>query len=104
MSYGQGVYTEAVWRPFESVSSVQELDAFEFPTADWLDYSNLKQDCERWDEYAIVTGTPGVLDFINGISHSRGLERLFIDIGTEDPVYLKLMEKLIGKLKFYPIN
>jgi uroporphyrinogen decarboxylase len=40
-----------------------------------------------------VTGTVGVLDFINGISHSRGLEQVLIDIAEEDPVYLALLER-----------
>jgi uroporphyrinogen decarboxylase len=69
------------------------LNQFDFPTADWIDYSMIEVDCQQLDGYAIVTGTPGVLDFINGISHSRGLERVLMDIGTGDPVYLALLER-----------
>jgi uroporphyrinogen decarboxylase len=91
--YSQGYYTEAVHRPFAEVREVEELDRYDFPSADWLDYSKVKQRCRQLSEYAIVTGTPGVLDFINGISHSRGVEQVLLDIGGLDPVYLSLIER-----------
>jgi uroporphyrinogen decarboxylase len=93
VSYSLGMYTEAVYRPFESIDDPAELAHVTFPTADWLDYAQIKTQCQRWDGYAIVTGTPGVLDFINGISHGRGIERVLLDLGTEDPVYLALLDK-----------
>jgi uroporphyrinogen decarboxylase len=93
VAYSQGVYTEAVWRPFAGISDPAELDRFSFPSADWLDTSQVRANCEKYPEYAIVTGTPGVLDFINGVGHSRGIEQVFMDIGSLDPVYLALIEK-----------
>lgn len=93
VSYGAGTYTEAHHRPFADISHPAELTKFDFPTADWIDYSTVEADCRRLSDYAITTGTPGVLDFINGISHSRGIERVLLDIGLEDAVYLALMEK-----------
>jgi len=93
VAYSQGVYTEAVYRPFADIADTRELEGIAFPTADWIDYSAVRAECERLQGYAIVTGTPGVLDFVNGISHSRGIERVFMDIALEEPVYLALMEK-----------
>ena len=93
VSYSLGTYTEAIYRPFETIDDPAELAQFTFPTADWLDYSTIEAECRRWDGYAIVTGTPGVLDFINGIAHSRGIERVLLDLATEDPVFLALLEK-----------
>jgi uroporphyrinogen decarboxylase len=94
--YSQGVYTEAVYRPFESITDVADLSRFDFPTADWMDYASVRVNCEGLSDYATVTGTPGVLDFINGIAHSRGIERVLMDIAYEDPVYLGLMERKFG--------
>ena len=92
-AYSGGTYTEATYRPFANIKDPSELDLFDFPTADWLDYSSIRQECETLSEFAIVTGTPGMLDFINGIGHSRGIEQVFMDIALADPVYLALMEK-----------
>lgn len=93
VAYSEGVYTESVWRPFEQITDPAELERFHFPSADWLDYSRVRAKCEENSQHAIVTGTPGVLDFINGVAHSRGIERVLMDIALEDPVYLALLEK-----------
>ena len=93
VAYSQGVYTESVWRPFENITDPAELDEFSFPSAKWLDCSQMRAKCEKYPEHAIVTGTPGVLDFINGVAHSRGIERVLMDIALEEPVYLALLEK-----------
>lgn len=93
VAYSQGVYTESTWRPFEGVNDPAELAQFDFPVPEWLDYSQVRAKCEAFPEHAIVTGTPGVLDFINGVAHSRGIERVLMDIALEDPVYLALLEK-----------
>jgi len=92
VAYSEGIYTEAVMRPFQTIAQVRELDRFSFPTADWINYSQMRAKCEKHPEHAIVTGTPGVLDFINGVGHSRGIEQVFMDIGALDPVYLALIE------------
>jgi len=91
--YGGGAYSEEAFRPFEDLQDVRQLSEYSFPTPDWFDYSQIKGECQQYAEYAIVTGSPGVLDFINGIAHSRGTEQVLIDIGLEHPVYLALVEK-----------
>jgi uroporphyrinogen decarboxylase len=93
VSYGYGSYEEEIYRPFEDITDPADLARFDFPTADWIDYSTVRAECEQFSEYAIVTGTPGVLDFINGIAHGRGVERVLLDLGLKDPVYMALFEK-----------
>jgi len=93
VAYSGGTYTEAIYRPFEGMDDPADLAHFDFPSADWLDYSGLATDCERWAGHAIATGTPGVLDFVNGIAHSRGIERTLMDIALEDPLYVVLLEQ-----------
>jgi len=88
-----GTYPEAVYLPYKDVTSIEALADFDFPSADWYDYSTLKQQCEQLAHYAAVFGSAGMPDFINGIARCRGVEQVLLDIGTEDPVYLKLMEK-----------
>jgi uroporphyrinogen decarboxylase len=91
--YGDGTYAEAAYLPFQDVDGPGGLSKHRFPVADWFDYSTIKDQCEAKAEYALVTGQPGVLDFINGIAHSRGIEQVFMDIALERPVYLVLMER-----------
>ena len=91
--YGDGSYAEEAYRPFEHTEDPGELEGHRFPAADWFDFSTIKDQCEAKADYALVTGAPGILDFINGIAHSRGIEQVFMDIALERPVYIALMEK-----------
>ena len=89
---GDGTYLESVEFPFERITDPKELSRFDFPSPDWLDYSNIRERCQAQGEYAICTAKSG-LDFINGIAMGRTLQQVLIDIVTQDPVYMKLMEQ-----------
>ena len=52
VEYSQGVYTESVWRPFADITDPAELEGLHFPSADWLDYSQMRANCEKYPEHA----------------------------------------------------
>ncbi len=95
-----GKYLEASYLPFANIDSVSHLDRSHFPVADWFDYSTIKQQCGKIAEqnYAICFGTAGDMDFINSIARARGTEQVLIDLITDDPVYLEIME---ARFRFY---
>jgi uroporphyrinogen decarboxylase len=95
-----GKYLEASYLPFANIESVEELDRSHFPSADWFDYSTIRQQCERLsgNGFAVCFGTAGDMDFINSIARARGTEQVLIDMITENPVYLELME---ARFRFY---
>ena len=95
-----GKYLEAHYLPFAETRTVEELDRSHFPTADWFDYSQVKEDCRRIRDrgYAVCFGTAGDMDFINSIARARGTEQVLIDLITDDPVYLEIME---ARFQFY---
>ncbi len=95
-----GKYLEASYLPFANVFSSDDLDRSHFPTADWFDYSTIKEQCLRIRDqgYAVCFGTAGDMDFINSIARARGTEQVLIDLITDDPVYLEIME---ARFNFY---
>jgi uroporphyrinogen decarboxylase len=95
-----GKYLEASYLPFANINSVNDLDRSHFPTADWFDYSTIKQQCENISNqgYAVCFGTAGDMDFINSIARARGTEQVLIDLITDDPVYLEIMN---ARFRFY---
>jgi uroporphyrinogen decarboxylase len=95
-----GKYLEASYLPFANITTPEELDRSHFPTADWFDYSTIKEQCEKRlkEGYAICFGTAGDMDFINSIARARGTEQVLIDLITDDPVYLEIME---ARFNFY---
>lgn len=95
-----GKYLESVDQPFAGVDSLDKLDRSHFPTADWFDYSTIRAQCEKLREqgFAVCFGTAGDMDFINSIARARGTELVLIDLITDDPVYLDIME---ARFRFY---
>ncbi|MFB3906703.1 MAG: uroporphyrinogen decarboxylase family protein [Acidobacteriota bacterium] len=89
-----GRYLESVYQPFAGVSKLEDLDRSHFPSADWFDYYTVGRQARRLHEagFAVCCGTAGDMDFINGISRARGMEEVMIDLATDNPVYLAIME------------
>jgi len=89
-----GRYLEASYLPFANINSPKDLDRSHFPNAGWFDYSTIKQQCQEIADmgFAVCCGTAGDLDFINGIGRARGPEQVLIDLITDDPVYLEIMD------------
>jgi len=88
-----GTYNEAVELPYAAFKSVEDVEKFRWPKVDWFDYSQLSEDCRKYSDYAIVFGSPGNMDLINGTSYGRGVEQVIYDIALEDPVGLACMKK-----------
>lgn len=88
-----GTYNEAVELPYAAFKSVEDVEKFRWPKVEWFDYSQLSEDCRKYSDYAIVFGSPGNMDLINGTSYGRGVEQVIYDIALEDPVGLACMEK-----------
>ncbi|WP_455381885.1 uroporphyrinogen decarboxylase family protein [Salinispira pacifica] len=88
-----GDYMEPVNFPYAQWTSVEEAEQFPWPDPDWFDYSAVKALCSRYPHHAIVTGSFSVQDFINGVAFGRGVEQTLIDIATEDPVFLYILER-----------
>jgi uroporphyrinogen decarboxylase len=95
-----GRYLEAHYLPFAGIRTLEELDRSHFPSADWFDYSGVRSECQRiLDQgYAVCFGTAGDMDFINSIARARGTEQVLIDLITDDPVYLEILE---ARFQFY---
>jgi hypothetical protein len=89
--YGQ--YNESVTWPYAEWKTVEQAEAFNWPSPDWFNYQALPDLCSQYPQAAIATGNNGVQDFINGVSFSRGVEQVLLDIALEDPVYLYIVEK-----------
>ena len=93
LSFGQGTYPEAVYLPFAGITDPAELKGYRFPSPDWFDYSTIREQCERWQDYCVLFGGGGDIDVINSVARCRGVEQVLYDIATEDPVYLALMRQ-----------
>jgi uroporphyrinogen decarboxylase len=88
-----GKYLEACYLPFAGIDRLEDLDRSHFPSADWFDYSTIRQQAEalRGKGFAVCCGTAGDMDFINSIARARGMEQVLMDLIDDSPVYLEIM-------------
>lgn len=88
-----GDYMESVNWPYADWTTVEEAEQFDWPDPDLYDYESIPAQCREYPDKAIFTGQFCIQDFINGVAFGRGVEQVLIDIASEDPVYLYIIEK-----------
>jgi uroporphyrinogen decarboxylase len=93
--YQGGAYPEATELPSASMTSLDEVRDYPWPSVDDYDYSGLRERAEAVSEYAVVFGGAGIPDIVNGVSRGRGMERVLTDIMTDAPVGLAIIDRRV---------
>ena len=92
------VYNEISYEKYEGhplkKASLKEVDAYPWPDACWFDYEKVKDLCEEYEDYAIVAGSPGNVDFLYKAGNLYGIEDLYKGLIRKAPVLLKIFEKI----------
>jgi uroporphyrinogen decarboxylase len=88
-----GEYPEATYLPFAEMTTLEQVEAHPWPTLDDYDFSGIERQCDQLREFAVCCGGAGTPDIVNGVSRGRGMERVIIDIATEDPVGVAIIDK-----------
>ena len=63
------------------------------PSPDDYDYGAVTRQCEVYADYAIVSGGAGLPDVINATGMIRNMEQVMIDLITDDPAFLRYVER-----------
>ncbi len=93
--YQGGVYSEATELPFAAMDSLDQVEAYPWPSVDDYDFSDLRERAEALGDYAVIFGGAGMPDIVNGVSRGRGMERVLIDIMTRDPVGVAIIDRRV---------
>ena len=89
------VYRPTPWGPMREdvkgaladAKSLAELEAFPWPTVDCFDYSKLKEECRRYEPYALIYG---FADVWQRPALVRGWEGMFLDM-VERPEWVHFL-------------
>ena len=68
------------------------------PNPDDFDYSGVEAGCDRWRGYAVSAGGAGTGDMINSAGMIRGMEQVLVDLYTDDPAGLMLIDRRLEVL------
>jgi uroporphyrinogen decarboxylase len=63
------------------------------PSPDDYDYEGAIRQCEHYGEYALYAGGGGTVDIINGNTRLRGMEQTLVDLATDNPAGLLLLDR-----------
>ena len=74
---------------------MDEIDAWPMPDPDDFDYARVPDQCARFDEFALAAGGDGTVDIINQTGMLRTMEQTLVDLATDDPAGLRLIDKRV---------
>lgn len=88
-----GAYPEPNHLALAALNTPEEVEAYPWPSPDDWDYSGVEAQCDRWRDYAVCVGDAGRPDIVNGVGRGRGMERVLVDIMTEDPAGVAIIDR-----------
>jgi len=74
-------------------ATLEEIEAWPFPDSDHFDFAAAAEQCRQLGEYCIVAGGPGFVDIINHSGMVRTMEQVLVDLLTDDPACLRLIDR-----------
>jgi uroporphyrinogen decarboxylase len=90
-----GSYAEPYYLPFRKMGSLSEVEAYPWPDPNEYEFSDIRDSCEKVQEYAVCFGGAGIPDILNGVSGGRGHDRVIKDIMTGDKVGVAIIDKRV---------
>jgi uroporphyrinogen decarboxylase len=70
-----------------------QVAAWPMPDPDDYDYSHIEETCDRYAAYGVSCGGAGLGDIINSSGMIRGMEQVLVDLITEEPAGLLLIDR-----------
>jgi len=92
VEHEHGGYWDYCDFPLEDADE-QTVADWPMPSPDQYDYGAVRDLCRKFDRYAITIGDAGYADIINSNGFLRGTEQSLIDLATDDPAGLRLMDR-----------
>lgn len=86
-------YGQPVSHPLADVETVEEVMEYPgWPSQDWFDFAGVKEQCQQWEEYAIIGG-PWVVIFTDA-TELVGMDEFFIKMYTHPEVMHAIVQKV----------
>lgn len=90
-----GAYMDLAYSPLRNLSSMDELDAYPWPTADLWDYANIPVDAERFGEYWVWGHSRGILE---NSWFLRGFDEFMMDLVAEPERACRVLDHVLEYL------
>ena len=74
-------------------ATLEEVERWPLPSPDNYDYSVVAAQAKIHARYGVAFGNPGWGDIINSISMLRTMEQVLVDLATDEPAGLRLIDR-----------
>lgn len=98
VQYATGTYMEQCHNPLAFVRTVADLDQYPWPSADWFDFSTIREQCEAQRDRAIMAGAACPFYQYNLI---RGLEQSLLDLAENPELAHAIVDRICAFLYDY---
>jgi uroporphyrinogen decarboxylase len=88
-----GAYPEPYYRALLEIKTMNDFEAYHWPSPDDYDYTTIEQQCDALADYAVCAGGAGWPDILNSVGRGRTMEQVILDIMMEDPVGVAIIDK-----------
>lgn len=86
-------YGQPLTHPLADVDSVEQVEAYPgWPSPDWFDFSGIREQCQAWEDCAIIGG-PWAVVFTDA-TELVGMEEFFIKMHTHPEVIHAVLRKV----------
>jgi len=92
VDHGSGGYWDYCDFPLREAGE-EEVAAWPLPDPDDFDYSQAAERCRAHGEFAVGVGSAGFGDIINSTGMLRTMEQSLVDLATDDPAGLLLVDR-----------
>jgi len=88
----KGTYSASCYTPpLEDVSSAREIESYPWPNPDWFDCSQIAEDCEKYEEYAILSG--GWSPISDEACNLMGMEGFMVNMIEKPEIIHSVLDK-----------
>ncbi len=94
MAHGTGGYWDFCDFPLREADE-ETVARYPLPSPDDHDYSGIREACQRYRDYAVYVGNPGLGCIINTAGFWRGMEQVFLDLALDEPAGLRLIDRFL---------
>lgn len=92
IEHGTGGYWDYCDWPLQH-ADLAAVEAWPMPSPDDFDYAAVAEACRRCGEFCVVVGGAGTGDIINSTGMLRTMEQVLIDLVTDEPAGLRLIDR-----------
>ncbi len=95
-----GIYDEVCHSPLADATTVAEVAAHRWPKPDWFDYSDISEQCQRYQGYALVGGSWGAV--FGDAYRLQGIETFLMNLALRPEVARAIVERV--EKFYYAVN